>query len=319
MHAASALPRLAALTVLLSCGGSVSTSTSPPPDASAFASSDALVIDATNLYWIDSNASAVMKAPRAGGPAEALATTSATSAGYGIKVDATNVFWIDPSRSITIQRVPIAGGPSAMVATGEGGPIDVAVDGEHIYFARQRTPPQQGGELVEMTLGTGVTRTVANAWALGLALDGDQIFGTSCTAGAPGDGVWRVSKAGGAPVALVHDAYCPITIAIRGNYVYYADAPNATVGTAAWALWRVPRDGGTKEMLAPIDGTVFAVDATNAYAFQSRALIRIPLDKSPSAKLTDVNSGRGIAVDDARVYWTYLGASAATVVGSMPK
>src|SRR5438552_2732829 len=95
--------------LVLSCGGNVSSSTAPPAETpSTFGSSDGLVIDATSLYWIDTSANALLKAPRAGGSAQTLATP----AGYGVAVDATDVFWIGYSPS-QINRVSIAGGPSA--------------------------------------------------------------------------------------------------------------------------------------------------------------------------------------------------------------
>jgi hypothetical protein len=305
---ASVIQRFVALSpLLLSCGGAVSTSTSPPPPdtSNTFASSEALVIDATSLYWIDFSAKAVMKAPRAGGSAQTL-TTGAN--GEGIAVNATDVFWIDSDQ---IKRVSIGGGPSAMVAASNGGQYgSIAVDREHVYFS-----PAGTQELAEMTLATGVTSTLAETSVLGLALDGDQIFGTSCEGG----GVWRVPKAGAPRVTLVHDALCPLTIATRGNYVYYVDQPRSPPNVHG-ALFRVPRDGGTSEQLAPIDGKQFAVDATSAYAFQSGALVRIPLDKSPTTKLADVAGGLGIAVDDARVYWiTNNNGPGPIVLGSATK
>jgi hypothetical protein len=309
---ASVIQRFVALSpLLLSCGGVVSTSTSAPdasntspPDTSNFASSDALVIDATSLYWIDGRG--VIKAPRAGGSAQTL-TTSAS--GYFIRVNATDLFWIDLT-AVQIKRVSIGGGPSAMAAAQVCVNCGIAVDGEHLYFTAQG--------LVEMTLGTGVTRTLTETYALGLALDGDQIFGTSCAADHV-DNVWRVPKAGGQRVALVHDAYCPITIATRGNYVYYWDYVDVSTPSAGFALWRAPRDGGTKEELALIDNQQFAVDATSAYAFQSGALVRIPLDKSPTTQLAKVAGGVGIAVDDARVYWIHGDASGPLVLESATK
>jgi sugar lactone lactonase YvrE len=201
----------------------------------------AIVVDAHNLYWIDTTQGTVnqlplsaMQFPRnadAGTPPQVLA--SGQQGARGIAVDAMNVYWTvfgTSANAGTVNKVPIGGDNSQVVtlARGEDQPSGIAVDGTDAYVY----------------------------W-----VDQVQRAGNSA-----GGAVKRVSTAdgGATPEILAPNQGAPSSIALDDQYVYWTDFNDGTVQ-------KVPRsgvgDGGAIYALAKSQDTPnsIAVDSVNVY------------------------------------------------------
>lgn len=263
------------------------------------ASSASLAIDATSLYWADSGRGSIVRAPRGGGPVTLLAP--ATPALYApLTVTATDVLWVDAGgESIEVFRVPIGGGARALVAAGHGGPIGIAADAEHAYFSRS----VGGFDLLEVAFAGGAERVVApDVAALGLRLDEDDLFGTSCGP----DGVFRIARATGRRTVLVPASFCPVTLSIDATHVYFSDYAEPTMpGVGGSGIFRAARAGGVASRVTLSAGLAFAVHRGHVYVSLDRSIVEVSGDGLRAIEVAPAGGTvRGIAVDDDFVYWT---------------
>jgi hypothetical protein len=92
----------------------------------------ALAVDGASVYWLESDAGTVMKAPKGGGAAVALATGQA--APFDLALDASNVYWSN-RRGNAVMRVAKAGGtPELMAPVVE--PMHIVTDGVSVFVAQ---------------------------------------------------------------------------------------------------------------------------------------------------------------------------------------
>jgi hypothetical protein len=222
-----------------------------------------------------------------------------------ITVTATDVVWLDAG--LAIRRVATNGGEAALVATGNAGPIGITTDDDYLYHTRADANDEP--ELVEVALSTGEERVVDRGQhALGLALDGDDLFGTSCSAEHPGDGVWRVPRAGGDRVIVVPNTYCPIAIAVVGEHVYFADKADVNDPAAVRGVLRAPATGGSAQFVTA--SAAFAVADGFVYAVQDDAIVRVSA-KGEVVAVARASGAVGIAIGDDTLYWTERDAAGA--------
>ena len=69
-----------------------------------------------------------------------------------IAVDATHVYWVAGTVNLAdgvVMKVPIAGGPPVMLASGQAQPIAVAVDATSVYWTN--AGDVHGGSVVKLT------------------------------------------------------------------------------------------------------------------------------------------------------------------------
>jgi hypothetical protein len=173
-------------------------------------------VDASRVYFARAS---VWQAPIVGGAATALSPPDPFQ-DYGIAVDATDVYWVggDPSLSASIIKVPIAGGPSTVLATGQSsGPL--AVDDTYVYWMdvnHGMTRVPKGGGAVSTLPSTPLSLD-------DLVQDGAFLYYLNL------NGVWRLPKDGGLPTLLS----CSGGVALRvdATDVYW-------VGDG---VWRMPK------------------------------------------------------------------------------
>jgi hypothetical protein len=142
--------------------------------------------------------------------------------------DATYVYWSDGS---TIQKVPIAGGSSTPVVTGQTNIVSLGVDASSVYFATR------GGALMKADLTTGTPTQLApyggpppNSFtaASDLVVDGANLYWSD------GYSVRRVPTAGGASTLLASGQHYVSSLVVDGTYVYWSVE-------AEGAVWKVPK------------------------------------------------------------------------------
>jgi hypothetical protein len=120
-----------------------------------------LRVDATNAYWIDSNAQTISTVPLAGGTPTVLASGSNANpldkdvyGPVGIAIDANNVYWAN-SGNANVMSVPIAGGTPTVLAQGVA-VVAMTADATSVYWANGGGGPTNGG-----TSFTGTINKVA--------------------------------------------------------------------------------------------------------------------------------------------------------------
>ena len=155
--------------------------------------------------------------------------------------------------------------------------------------------------------------------AIGMAIDDTEIFATSCGL----NGVWRVSRSGGELVTLVEDTFCPFGVALDDQNIYFPDRVVHEDRSTQMGVFRIPRSGGTPELVTHTDGISFAVLDGYVYTVRDGFLVRARADGSsvtelsPAAPRVD-GVPASVAVDDRFAYWTEPDESGALVLRSIP-
>lgn len=203
IHAAT-LPHPSAFgTIALSSSGSIS-AIATRPDAVFFASGGtisrvaagaapstvltdaddgivALAVDDTDVYFVAFRpvggvvGTVIKRAPLAGGATEEIAIGAVTSQG-GIALSPTHVVW---TTDTTIQRRAKSGGPIETLASQQEAAIDVAVDGDAVYWVTRGWSGSMGSDgAVRRKVGSGPVTTLAAGQSnpIHLAIDGTCVY-----------------------------------------------------------------------------------------------------------------------------------------------
>jgi hypothetical protein len=229
----------------------------------------AFAVDATSIYWVTPEASGtVKKMPLSGGPPIALATGQTGSAacwggppawtgGCGaIAVDAINVYWVitDPTLAgaDTIMKVPLGGGPTVTVASGQNKPTAIATDGTSVYWAGADAimkAPVAGGPAVTLAAHAGTT----------LALDANNVY----FADAPTATVSKVPLAGGTVTTIARGQIGAGSVTVDETSIYWTGhncvggygsgtGPSEPPYECSDTVWSAPLGGGTLSTLATL-------------------------------------------------------------------
>jgi hypothetical protein len=263
-------------------------------------------------------------------------------------VNGDNVYWTDDIAG-TVSSVPLAGGPSRVLATGQTLPQQIALTATTLYWGNSGVGPQS------MPIDGGTVTQIDSNGAAGVAVNGTTFFWASTTNGkvwsqplgggpittvasaqggpkglAATDGVlaWADSTTGeimsctlsggvaGMPVELTSGQLSPTAIAVDGQNVYWANRAAAPDGSIA----QLPLAGGTPFVLAPDQNmpTGLAIDGTNLYWSAGELIKTVPIDGGAVVSLAaSQNAPMGVAVDATSVYWCDHGSG--TVMKVTPK
>jgi hypothetical protein len=221
-------------------------------------------VDATTLYWANSNGGEIMSLSLAGGsPPTALVTGEVGP--QMIALDAANVYWAaagggGPAQA-SVRTSPKAAGAAHNVATNRGQVRDLTVDATDVYW----TEPAASSVFKASIAAFGVVTAVATnqAGAGGIALDAAHVYWANTAGGTAGMGaIMSVAKLAGAPTAIVSNLTAPFLIAIDGTNVYWDEQ------RAAGNIATAPLAGGSAATTV-VAGQGFsnciAVDATSVY------------------------------------------------------
>jgi hypothetical protein len=207
----------------------------------------AIVVDATNVYWLDTGF--VAKIPKGGGSlTPSLAPADMPSA---LATDGVRVYWADLASNGSLASVPVGGGTPTTFATDQPYPGSIAVGGANVYWTNGSTvmsAPKTGG--VPMTLASGQSPSA-------IAVDSVNAYWVNDTTGG---NVVKAPVSGGAATTLARAQGSPRSIAVDATSVYWTDNLSGTVMTVRIC-------GGAPVTLASgQDGPTFiAVDATSVY------------------------------------------------------
>jgi hypothetical protein len=250
-----------------------------------------LVVDATNAYFV--NGGNLVKMPLGGGSMVTLATDIGVLG--QMAVDSTNLYWTtqdsptgaSPSGGPpigTVNKVPIAGGPPVVLASGQDDSFGIAVDATTVYWTNQSR------ETIQSTAAGSVMEIPINA------------------------------TASDSPTVLAANVAGPAFIAVDANGIYWNAqiVYNATTPCEN-CIVSMPLAGGTPTSFCNgvIGISAMVIDSQNLYvASQSTTVTesqvtQIPLPSSPSSNrsvaLGQDSRINALAVSGTSVYWTTIG------------
>jgi hypothetical protein len=171
-------------------GGGMTTPLGPNLGGS---STFAIAVDATSVYWADSNGpGTVAKVGLGGGPLTVLATNSSSAS--GLVVNGTYVYWVNLGIFLvepgSIMRVPLGGGTPETLA-GLDHPRGIAIDATNAYVTTGGDSQYSAGTIVELPLAGGAITTLAGGLdgPSGIAVDATSVYWTNAgSSGTPGGG-----------------------------------------------------------------------------------------------------------------------------------
>ena len=117
-----------------------------------------VAVDATNVYWAESNNGTIMKVPVGGGKATILA--SGLEDAYQIAIDDTDIFvttgfHASSPGSGSVAKVAKNGGAVTVLATGQNQPSGIAVDATSVYWTTLANESPRGGTVMKLTPKSG--------------------------------------------------------------------------------------------------------------------------------------------------------------------
>jgi hypothetical protein len=172
----------------------------PTRIATAASAVAAIVASSDSVYWT-TGTGALMRAARAGGAAEMIATCKKLCGRPHIA--GTRIYWADPGAG-AIRCLPLAGGSSAAITSGIDEIGAIAIRDDDVYFGA-------GYVLMKAKVSGGpavVIATAAGAPVNAVAVDDDDVYFTSYST------IWKVARTGGAAMALAADLAEPAAIAV---------------------------------------------------------------------------------------------------------
>jgi hypothetical protein len=200
-------------------------------------SSCGVVVDQTNIYWIDPQSQSIVEAGLDGGGAHAIVASPNV---YGdscyLAIDSGFIYWANPAEG-TIGRATLSGGsPNPNVVLTGGTPEGVAVDGSYVYYTDVRDDVIGRANINGTGSGGSIIGDLDDPTSV--AVSGSYIYWGSSAAG----GVETIGRAtlqgptwpsdpNPAFITLpVGDAACGI--ALDASYIYWALPGSDSVGRA---------------------------------------------------------------------------------------
>lgn len=275
-----------------------------------------IAVDVTNVYWADTNAGNPGTVNKV--PLGGGPTTAlATGQLYpGSLAVDATTLYWASSNEEAVKKVPIAGGPVTTIATGENGPCCLVLNATDLYYHSTRG-------IVRFPLAGGTATALPSTYGVGfsLALDATNVY-------------WRVDVSGGltaqllkmpldgssAPVSLITSSSMGALV-VNGSTLYWT-MPAGTVAGAG-GIAKMPVGGSASTTLAsglnePSD---LAVDGTNVYftSYQDGTVSKVPVaGGTPTVIASKQKLPSAIVVDGTSVYWTNYGGST-TPIGAVMK
>ena len=193
----------------------------------------------------------------------------------------------------TVMKVPLHGGAPVVLASAQTKPHGVVVDGSFVYWATVDS-------ILKVPAGGGAaTVIVREELPGGLAVDAMNLYWVTM------DQVRSVPLAGGAPVTL-SSARSAVSIVLHGHDLYWKDSDTKRI-------MKMPASGGSAVQLSSDGKTLggLAVDGTSAYWADpyGGTLTKVPVGGGPSTTLASGFMSTGaVATDGSNLYFTADGA-----------
>ena len=234
---------------------------------------------------------------------------------WDIAADGSYVYWLDDAshgtlcaRPGSVQRAPLAGGPTEDIALHPNHPQRLALDGDSVYFTERPTAcpnepdtmPVGGGVAVVPKRGGSINYLAPGIEPFGIAVDTESVYWVEQKDAS----LRRVPKSGGLPVVLARGfTGGPRHLAADRDHLYVGDWSDGT-------LWSIAISSGTATLVFQppqeppgVSGIRdLALDATHIYFSTFAAVARVRKDGSGYERLADTGSA-SVAVDDIAYYY----------------
>lgn len=241
--------------------------------------------------WVTSfGAPGIYRVPVTGG-----ATVKVASAVWPtyVATDATHVYWTDlakPGAPGSVGRVPIAGGPEQILASGLAAPSSCALFGGDVYVA------EAFGRILAVPKAGGATATLASGGGHYAAANTTGVCWASDTA------IRCVPHGGGVPTTLVDSEPLRVAALALDETRAFWVLRDGRVRTAAFAdrLSSTLADAVPGSILAPD----IALDGAHLYVVSGTTLRKIAKSGGVTPLASDPDQIWGVAVDATHVYWT---------------
>jgi len=202
------------------------------------------------------------------------------------------------------------------LATGLNTPWGIVADESNAYWTEEGSGSVPSGSLSSVPVKGGSSKTllVGQYAPLFIAADDTYLFWANF---ANGGSINRVKKSDGTAFKKLTDANSPAGIALASDSVVYSS------GTS---IWKIPKDGGSAQVLATQTGMNpkgVAIDSTGVY-WADVGLSAIMFKPSSGAAKSLVGQQKyplSVVVDDIYVYWanagTFVSGECSTSDGSI--
>jgi hypothetical protein len=212
-----------------------------------------LVVGGGFVYWTDVGLGELRREPVGTGTLETLWSGQV---GTPVAADSGHVYWYDAGTQ-QIMRAGLTGTNAAALAAGLGNVGSLDVNGGHLFWTTDSEviDVDLAGVIPQVTIASGRTQPRS------VAADATHVYWVEGTWDQPDNSVQRAVRASGAVQAVTTPGQASAyAIALDLTHVLVADNHGNTI-------WRVPKGGGTVEVLAtgqpyPFD---IAVDAQWIY------------------------------------------------------
>lgn len=256
-----------------------------------------IVVDASNVYWVEWASPGIYKADLQGGAPTLLPANDIVS---DLALDSTYVYWAGQYHAAG--KVPIAGGAPTILGLGTNA-FALAVAPPNVYWlgwsqkaVLDTAPLDPIGPLTATML-----YDLDPYHSAGIAADATSVYFTGYDVPSSTGVVLKMPLGGGAVTTLAAVDGRPGELLVDDTTVYFV---------RDGAIWTVPIEGGAvTHLTAGLSGkgdlTCLVRDANALYGTTYSRVWKIPLDGSPPVSLLpNVKSARCVAVDDQFIYWT---------------
>lgn len=279
--------------------------------ARGIAVDDSFVYTATN--------DGIVRAPRAGGAVEKLASSGSPVA---LAADGTSLYFFGSHpagapdadgkvmSSLALYALPLTGGTPHILVDGAYGQVLLS-DGTNLYSS-----DAAGVHQLPLAGGAGAVSMIERAATVeAMALGRDAIFLAVYTigiGGAPSAGsIRRMPRGGGAVSTIVSGLDHPTSLALDADRLYFTDA-----GSFDGAAVRSARlDGSDLTTIAMVASSSVAVDAHAVYYTSGDGIVKVDKASGASSELvTGLRTPGNLVIRSGNLYW----ANATSVALSDP-
>jgi hypothetical protein len=251
----------------------------------------AIAVDGEHVYWVSAVQGAVLRAPRRGGAATAIAEDLGVP--LSLCLDEVAVFVTVCEEDGAIVRIPKRGGEPEAIAPGQVFPACLAVDGEGIYWTTLGDDRDNGQVCSAEKSGDGF-RILAEGQLGpdGIGVDEAYVYWLTRT-----DCVWRAPKGGGEAVAL--------------HRPHEVVEERLLLGEEMGVSSSIPRSGMmlSRSVVRPPAVRRIVIDEEKVYWQNAAGAITVvgrwdeDRDESPLLLAIDRSAPGDVALDEESVYW----------------